>query len=372
MGARCPLLPDLPARAACSSRETARRTGRSSSRSATTTSTRPRAARRGLRAENFCSPIITSQKIPLARTLLPDIYDYILWYAGPKDGRQAKFHQLFEPREHRRGTRSSRGSRLPDGARPMTDEERRKPADAAARALAVSTADLVIAGGQRAASSASSSRARRITRRAAQELEDEPERHGRAHRGSPVYVSGRPPRYVLYADDYPVQELTNVWTDTQGRGRRSATSLRPTPKVIERCMLMTTDPGDLVLDPTCGSGTTAMLRSSYGRRWITIDTSRVALASRARAAAHRRRSTTTAGSIRGVVSRTASPIPRSPTSRSGRSPRREGHPPRSLYDQPQVDTAKVRVSGPFTVEALSRYADNPFADSLARPTTRSR
>ncbi len=87
-------------------------------------------------------------------------------------------------------------------------------------------------------------------------------------------------RYVRYLDDFPCSRSTNVWTDTARAASRTtrSTSSRRTSKVIERCLLMTTDPGDLVLDPTCGSGTTAYVAEQWGRRWITIDTSRVALA----------------------------------------------------------------------------------------------
>ena len=84
-------------------------------------------------------------------------------------------------------------------------------------------------------------------------------------------------RYVYYVDDFPVQTVAEVWMDTFADPDK-ATLFRLIPKVIERCMLMTTDPGDLVLDPTCGSGTTAYVAEQWGRRWITVDTSRVALA----------------------------------------------------------------------------------------------
>ena len=87
-------------------------------------------------------------------------------------------------------------------------------------------------------------------------------------------------RMVNYLDDYPVTPLTNVWTDTQTSGFASEKYyvVQTLPTVIQRCMLMTTDPGDLVLDPTCGSGSTAVVAETWGRRWITIDTSRVPLA----------------------------------------------------------------------------------------------
>ena len=84
-------------------------------------------------------------------------------------------------------------------------------------------------------------------------------------------------RAIRYFDDFPLQELTANWTDTGPELSKSyvvQTNIRP----IQRCLLMTTDPGDLVLDPTCGAGTTAYVAEQWGRRWITIDTSRVSIA----------------------------------------------------------------------------------------------
>ena len=90
----------------------------------------------------------------------------------------------------------------------------------------------------------------------------------------------------LYWDSFAARTLDNIWLDTQSGGFNDPKVyvVQTTTKVIQRCILMTTDPGDLVLDPTCGSGTTAYVAEQWGRRWITIDTSRVALAlARARA-----------------------------------------------------------------------------------------
>ena len=85
--------------------------------------------------------------------------------------------------------------------------------------------------------------------------------------------------YVRYIDDFPARPITNWWDDTVSSFMADKTYVVQTnTKVVERCILMTTDPGDLVLDPTCGSGTTAYVAEQWGRRWITIDTSRVALA----------------------------------------------------------------------------------------------
>jgi adenine-specific DNA-methyltransferase len=95
-----------------------------------------------------------------------------------------------------------------------------------------------------------------------------------------VVTSGQSIAYMRMLDDYAIVPLRNIWTDT---GTGSFTDpkvyvVQTNTKVIQRCILMATDPGDLVFDPTCGSGTTAYVAEQWGRRWITMDTSRVALA----------------------------------------------------------------------------------------------
>ena len=104
-------------------------------------------------------------------------------------------------------------------------------------------------------------------------------RHGmdRLVKASRVYSSGTYLNFVLFHDDFAAMRLTGAWDDTYAELDRKyvvQTSIIP----IQRCILMASDPGDLVLDPTCGSGTTAYVAEQWGRRWITIDTSRVALA----------------------------------------------------------------------------------------------
>ncbi|MGI2325243.1 MULTISPECIES: DUF559 domain-containing protein [unclassified Methylococcus] len=106
--------------------------------------------------------------------------------------------------------------------------------------------------------------------------EDGMRRLSRARRLS---AAGNTLRYVRYFHDFPVFPITNSWSDTGVAGFSSDKRyvVETNTKVIERCLLMTTDPGDLVLDPTCGSGTTAFVAEKWGRRWITCDTSRVAV-----------------------------------------------------------------------------------------------
>ncbi len=95
-----------------------------------------------------------------------------------------------------------------------------------------------------------------------------------------LMLVGNTLRYKRYLNDYPVYTLDNVWNDTarSGFARKKEYVVETSTKVVERCVLMTTRPGDLVLDPTCGSGTTAYVAEQWGRRWITADTSRVPLA----------------------------------------------------------------------------------------------
>ncbi|WP_420347615.1 site-specific DNA-methyltransferase [Pelagibius sp.] len=94
-----------------------------------------------------------------------------------------------------------------------------------------------------------------------------------------VEAGGKTLSYTRYADDYPVLPINNFWSDTGWTlGADKAYVVQTGTKIVQRCILMATDPGDLVLDPTCGSGTTATVAEQWGRRWITIDTSRVALA----------------------------------------------------------------------------------------------
>jgi adenine-specific DNA-methyltransferase len=99
-------------------------------------------------------------------------------------------------------------------------------------------------------------------------------------RADRLMVSGKTLGFLRFFDDFPYQRVNNIWDDTRqsGFGDEKVYVVQTAPRVIERCALMTTDPGDLVLDPTCGSGTTAYAAEQWGRRWITIDTSRVALA----------------------------------------------------------------------------------------------
>lgn len=184
--------------------------------------------------------------------------------------------------------------------------------------------------------------------------------------------------YIKYLDDFPAYPIGNLWEDVSGSGERHYV-VQTGQRVIERCILMTTDPGDLVLDPTCGSGTTAHVAEQWGRRWITTDTSRIALniaKTRLMTATYPwyKLADTAAGDIRhGFVYKTVPHV----TLKSLAN----GEPPdtETLFDQPEVDKKKLRVAGPFTVETLQSFeplapdqlnAANADMDNVQRFTDR--
>ena len=167
-------------------------------------------------------------------------------------------------------------------------------------------------------------------------------------------------RYIYYLDDYPLKKSTCLWDDTVG-ARDQKYVVQTAAKVIQRCLVMTTDPGDLVLDITCGSGTTAYVAEQWGRRWITCDTSRVAIT-----LAKQRLMTATfdyyklahpeQGIGSGLVYRQ---VPRIALKNIANG---ETASTETIYDQPEIDKTKIRISGPFTVEALPAPVVRPLDD----------
>ena len=188
-------------------------------------------------------------------------------------------------------------------------------------------------------------------------------------------------RYVRYLDDFPVFPLTNIWGDTSVTGFTSEKvyAVQTTPKAIQRCLLLTTDPGDLVLDPTCGSGTTASVAEQWGRRWITCDTSRVAttLAKQRLLCAdfyyydlaHPEEGVGSGFRYKTVPHVTLKSLANNPEIRDGMTREQidaaiaRYSEQETLYDQPYVDKNRVRVTGPFTVEAVPAPTVKSLDDS---------
>lgn len=159
--------------------------------------------------------------------------------------------------------------------------------------------------------------------------------------------------FIYYLVDFPFTKLNNNWL-TRGAVDKTYVVQTDTDP-IQRCILMTTDPGDLVLDPTCGSGTSAYVAEQWGRRWITMDTSRVALAlARQRLLTAKypyyKLAYPEQGVGAGFVYKTVPHITLKSIA--------QNEPPKQeiLYDQPEIDNNAVRVSGPFSVEAIPSYS----------------
>ena len=229
-------------------------------------------------AENFISVITVKKTGGMGEDLIDNISDFILWYA--KDRTQVKYRPLFSDKVLGEGS-GERYSRvlLPSGEiRPLLGEE-------------ADTTTLIPPNAQVFLGSPMTSQTPSESTTFALELEGKilhPSKGGWKTNAEGMKRLAKSERllstrdfvnYILFLTDFPAVSLGNLWSDTMGTAEQGKKYVnQTTTKVIQRCLLMTTDPGDLVLDPTCGSGTTAYVAEYWGRRWITIDVSRVALA----------------------------------------------------------------------------------------------
>lgn len=348
-------------------------------------------------AENFVSQIVFRKTTGKGGQLLDNTYDLILWYGRNRDS--LKYRYLYEART----VADDQNLRYVE----LANGERR------AMSSAESAGSVALPGAARAY------RPNPLTNQRPAQGADlrEFDLDGRTYTpGSGTFRTdyaglrklevaerllpmGRTLTFVRYLDDFPFKPRSDIWDDTRqsGFGDAKVYVVQTGTKVIERCILMCTDPGDMVLDPTCGSGTSAYVAEQWGRRWITIDTSRVALAlARQRlmgarfpyylladSEAGRRQEqkvtqkliphTPTRGDIRhGFVYErvqhiTLKSIANNPDIRDG-MPRKEideaikKHADfEPLYDRPYEDKSAVRVTGRFTVESLSPHRSLAFA-----------
>ena len=224
-------------------------------------------------SENFISIIVFQKTGGQSSKLLASASDYILWYAKNKEN--IKYRQLFQTKTAGEGVGEQyRFVELVSGERRrMTTDELEdtsllpqgshifRPTSIEADTPSDSTTFQFESDGKKFEAKSWKTNQEGIKKLIAA---------GR------ITAVGKRPNYIRYLDDFPVSPLTDVWEDTMG-ARDLVYVVQTNTKIVERCLLMTTDPGDLVLDPTCGSGTTAYVAEQWGRRWITIDTSRVAL-----------------------------------------------------------------------------------------------
>lgn len=227
---------------------------------------------------NIVSEIIFLKTTGTGSGLLDNSCDYILWYAKSRES--VKYRSLYTPRvpedevnlrfvelptgERRAMTRDEflRRIALPEGTRIY----RPNPLTSARIAQGADVREYDFQG--------------RVFSPGAGTFKTNKRGLDQLRKADRLLRVGSSLNFLRYFDDFSVRPQNNVWDDTRtgGFGDDRVYVVQTVEKVISRCMLMATDPGDLVLDPTCGSGTTATVAEQWGRRWITIDTSRVALA----------------------------------------------------------------------------------------------
>ncbi len=322
-------------------------------------------------AEHFVSLIAFATTSGFQTAALARAGDYVLWYA--RDVKHIKYRQVYLPAERIAGEGAYRWLHLPDGStRSLTKEEISREVSFPEGARLYRPDNIISQG---------SSGEPQPFEFLSKTYSPPPNSHWKANyprgmerlaKAGRLHVSENSLQYIRYADDFPWQSVNNMWGDTL-TGQFTETkvyAVQTNTKVILRCLLMTTDPGDLVFDPTCGSGTTAYVSEQWGRRWITCDTSRVALT-----LAKQRLMTAAfdyyelAHSQEGVGSGFRYKTVPHVTLKSianNEPPAQE-----TLYDQPFVDRKKTRVSGPFTVEAVPAPAVKSVEEALT-PTLSQR
>ena len=307
-------------------------------------------------AENFISLVaFKKKKMPLGETFIFTMCDYLLWYAKKK--KEAKFHRLYVNRVSGLGTDFSYVE-LEGGECLTATECFKRFEEVPATAKYFQSMDMRSSGRTEGCVFEYEYDGRKFFPSSGKSWKTNEAGMRRLHELNRLFAPGKSLRYKYYFDDYPVMELSHMWMDTQGATNMTYV-VQTSEKVVQRCLLMTTDPGDLVLDPTCGSGTTSVIAEQWGRRWITCDSSRVALT-----LAKQRIMTAIfpyfqlAHPDEGVQSgfRYKTSAHTTLGSLTGEDPSAE----ETLYDQPLVDDTKVRVSGPFTVEAVPAPAVKPL------------
>jgi adenine-specific DNA-methyltransferase len=310
-------------------------------------------------AGNFISLISFKKTVYQETIYLPNVFDLLLWYGKTKE--RTKVRKLFRLRE---GAELRRGFDLVE----MLDGS----------IVRASASEAIEQGAQLLRASDLTSKGASDRGSApyvfqGTEYRPKPGNHWKTHKegldnltkANRLVAFGKTLCFKKYASDFPVTPYFNVWDDTVQStfATENIYVVQTYTKVIERCQLMTTDPGDLVLDPTCGSGTTAYVAEHWGRRWITCDTSRVALT-----LARQRLMTALydyyelahpqEGVGSGFVYETVPHITLKSIA-NNEPPATE-----TLYDQPLVDRKITRVSGPFSVEAVPAPAVRSVDDII--------
>ncbi|GAB3679023.1 site-specific DNA-methyltransferase [Salinisphaera aquimarina] len=229
--------------------------------------------------ESFISSICLQKTGGQETNFLPNVSDYILWYG--KNSEKTKYRQVYLNKELGKGKGSgSRYDRIQISAgnrRALSKLEKSGHENLPDGSSAFQLTSLISSGIRTNTTASWVFRKRKYHSGASSNWKTSLEGLARLAKADRIENRRTTVAYVRYIDDFPAYPTSNIWTDVAGASgiiyvvQTSAT-------IVRRCLQMATDPGDLVLDPTCGSGTTATVAEQWGRRWITIDTSRVALA----------------------------------------------------------------------------------------------
>lgn len=310
------------------------------------------------RPTNFVTNIAFRTKLPLGTTNLAGVYDHIIWYAKSK--KNLKFRKLYTERDLA-DNKEMVFMELEEGSfRKLTAEEAKNKIEINKEHKIFQRLVLSAAGKTESCVfpfefegeifNPIKNRSWKTNKSGMEILKNK----GRLFKlGDSLY-------YKIYYNDFPVIELTNMWYDTTGGfSEPKLYVVQTSEKPIQRCMLLSTDPGDLVLDPTCGSGTTAFVAEHWGRRWITCDTSRVAITlAKQRLMTAKYYYFELAHKDEGV--RSGFKYKTVPHITLGSIAQNEPAKEETLYDQPIIEKNKVRVTGPFTVEAVPSLRIKPF------------
>lgn len=306
-------------------------------------------------SDNFVAQIIFQTTSGFDTGTLSRVGDYILWYA--KSIATVKYRQLYDPQDLIPGEGGYNWLLMPDGSqRGMTKKEKFD------NSLIPKGSQIYKAGNIKSQGSSNSNQDFNHLGKSYHPGNTHHwkttvkglERLAELNR---IHTAANSIQFRRYIGDFPYKQKTTIWMDT-GTGSfldEKSYVVQTSTKVIERCIQMTTDPGDLVLDPTCGSGTTAFVSELWGRRWITIDTSRIAL------------NITKQRLMTAVFPYYTLYDDKNNDIRQGFKYKTVPHitlkslandePPsdETLYDQPELDKKLLRVSGPFTVETLQNF-----------------
>ena len=300
--------------------------------------------------ENFTGLISFTTTSGFESNVLPRAGDYVIWYSRNRES--VKYHQLY----YTKTTDTAGYSRveLAGGTRrSLTKEEKENP-DLLPKGSRLYSSGALFSHGAGKDTQPFEFRNKKFLPPDGSHWKTTIEGLKKLAELNRIEIAGNTLRYVRYTDDFPVIAMNNLWKDTQTFIERIY-AVQTNTEIVKRCLLMTTNPGDLVLDPTCGSGTSAYVAEQWGRRWITMDTSRVALAlARQRLLTAKypyyKLAYPEQGVGAGFVYKTVPHITLKSIA--------QNEPPKQeiLYDQPEIDNNAVRVSGPFSVEAIPSYS----------------